>query len=219
MPIRFGTYNIRNGRNGGLESALRGMSQANMDLGIFQDTKVTDGIYTRRSAGYRVVATDATSQHRGGVAVFHRPASHFAVEAVQKFGSNVIVFLLVTGARRWYILRCYLAPDDTLTIERVVKAPKERPKGAAMLVAGDIDANLAAPEGDRRGEDIAAALEMEGLEDMLAHFLPKRRPWCRDGRTWSMLKRGREVRSRTYYILGTDCRLFGNVSAQDPRHN
>ena len=36
MPIRFGTYNIRNRRNGGLESALRGMSQANMDLGIFQ---------------------------------------------------------------------------------------------------------------------------------------------------------------------------------------
>ena len=36
VPIRLGTYNIRNGRNGGLESALWGMSQANMDLGIFQ---------------------------------------------------------------------------------------------------------------------------------------------------------------------------------------
>ena len=34
VPIRFGTYNIRNGGNRGLESALRGMSQANMDLGI-----------------------------------------------------------------------------------------------------------------------------------------------------------------------------------------
>ena len=39
--IRFGIYNIRNGRNGGQESALRGMSQANMDLGIFQETKST----------------------------------------------------------------------------------------------------------------------------------------------------------------------------------
>ena len=45
-PIRFGTYNIRIGRNGGMESALRGMAQANMDLGIFQETKCTDGIYT-----------------------------------------------------------------------------------------------------------------------------------------------------------------------------
>ena len=61
MPIRFGPYNIRNGRNGGLDLALRGMSQANMDLGIFQETKLTDGIYTRWSAGYIVVATDAKS--------------------------------------------------------------------------------------------------------------------------------------------------------------
>ena len=33
-PIRFGTYNIRNGRNGGLESALRGMLLVNVDLGV-----------------------------------------------------------------------------------------------------------------------------------------------------------------------------------------
>ena len=32
--VRFGTYNIRNRRNGGLKLALRGMSQADMDLGI-----------------------------------------------------------------------------------------------------------------------------------------------------------------------------------------
>ena len=57
--IRFGTYNINNGLNGGLESALRGMYQANMDLDIFQETKVTDSIYTRGSAGYRIVAADA----------------------------------------------------------------------------------------------------------------------------------------------------------------
>ena len=63
MPIRFGTYNIRNGQNGGLESALRGMSQAKMELGIFQETKFTEGIYTRESARYLVVATDTPSQH------------------------------------------------------------------------------------------------------------------------------------------------------------
>ena len=44
VPIRFGTYNICNGRKGGLEAALQGMSQANMDLGILQETKLTDGI-------------------------------------------------------------------------------------------------------------------------------------------------------------------------------
>ena len=36
VPIKFGPDNIRNGRNGGLEAALRGMDQANMDLGVMQ---------------------------------------------------------------------------------------------------------------------------------------------------------------------------------------
>ena len=34
-----------------------------------------------------------------------------------------------------------------------------------------------------------------------------------------MIREGREVRSRTDYILGTDHRLFGNVSVWYPRHN
>ena len=99
--IRFGTYNIRNGRNGGLEAALRGMSQANMDLGIFHEMKLTDGIYTHGSAGYSVVAMDAPSRHSGGGEIFHRTAPHFAVEAVQQFGPNVIGFQLATGAQQW----------------------------------------------------------------------------------------------------------------------
>ena len=83
MPIRFGTYNIKNGRNRGLESALQGMSQANMDLGIFQEKKCTDGVYTRESAGYCVVATDAPSRYRGGVALFYRLSQLFTEEAVR----------------------------------------------------------------------------------------------------------------------------------------
>ena len=71
VPIMFGNYNIRNGRNGGLESELRGMYQASMDLCIYQETKVSSGIYNRGSAGYSVVATDAPGRHHGRVAVFH----------------------------------------------------------------------------------------------------------------------------------------------------
>ena len=81
-----------------------------MDLGILQETKLTDRIYTRGSAGYSVVATDPLSLHRRGVSIFHWPAPHFAVEVVKKFGSNIIGFQLATGERRWYIFGCYLAP-------------------------------------------------------------------------------------------------------------
>ena len=99
VRIKVGTYNIRNRRNGGLELALRGMAQANIDLIVFQETKCTDGIYTRKSARYRVVATDALSQHRGGVALFCRPSPIFAVEAVREYGPNVLGFEVATGGR------------------------------------------------------------------------------------------------------------------------
>ena len=34
-----------------------------------------------------------------------------------------------------------------------------------------------------------------------------------------MVRVGMEVRSCTYYILGTDRCLFWNISIRDPRHN
>ena len=138
---------------------------------------------------------------------------------MQKFRPNVIGFQLATGARQWYIVGCYLAPDDTSTMERVVKVLRSRPRVAELLVAGDLNANLAAPEGDRRAEGIAATLATEGLEDMAQHFLPQESRWCRDQRTWGVLRNGREVQSRTDYILGTDRRLFSNVAVREPRHN
>ena len=134
------------------------------------------------------------------------------MEANQKFGPNSVGFQLVTAERRWYIMGGFLTPDDTSTIDSVVAALKERPSGAKMLVDGGFNVNLAEPEGDRRGEDIAASMATEGLEDMSAQFLPCRRLWCWHGRTWSMIRDGREVQSWTDYILGTDHSLFGNVS-------
>ena len=98
-------------------------------------------------------------------------------------------------------MECYLAPNGILMIESVVATLKERPRDAKLLVVGDFNVNLADPEGDRRGEDIAAAMATEGLEDMSVHFLPRRCSWCRDGRTWSMIREGRDVRSRMNYIL------------------
>ena len=100
MPIRFGTYNIRNRRSGGLESALRGMAQANIDLGVFQEKECTDGIYTCELAGYCVVATDAPIRHRGGVALFYMPSPLLAMEDVREYGPNILSFKVATGGQR-----------------------------------------------------------------------------------------------------------------------
>ena len=74
--------------------------------------------------------------------------------------------------------------------------------------AGDLNMTLTEPENGRRGTDIAAALTEEGLEDMATHFLLHQRKWVRESRTWSMVREGKVVRSRTDYILGIDRRLF-----------
>ena len=58
-----------------------------------------------------------------------------------------------------------------------------------------------------------------GVEDMTAHFLPSKCRWGRERRTWSMVREGKVVRSRTEYPLGTDRSHFRNVSVRDPRHN
>ena len=113
----------------------------------------------------------------------------------------------------------YLSPDDTETMERVAEAIRSRPRRAELMVAGDFNTDMATPEGYRRAEAIATSLATEGLEDMARHFLPRERRWCWDRRMWGMLRKGREVRSWTDYILGTESRLFRNVAVRDPRHN
>ena len=45
MPIKCGSYNSRNVRNGGLESVLWRIYQSNIDLGSFQETNITNKVY------------------------------------------------------------------------------------------------------------------------------------------------------------------------------
>ena len=106
-----------------------------------------------------------------------------------------------------------------MTIENVVAALKEQPRGTALLVVGDLNTTLLDLENDGRGTDIVAALTELGLEDMMAHFLPRQSRWVRERRTWIMVREGKLFRSRTDYILGTDLRIFWNVSVRDSRHN
>ena len=136
------------------------------------------------------------------------------MESVQKFGPNVFGFQLATGERRWYIVGCYLAPDDTSTIESVVVTLKERPWGAKLLVAGYFNVKLSDLEGGGNRD----GANYRSFGGYFGPLPPAWRSWWRDGRTWSMVRAGREVRSRMAYILGMDRRLFWNLSVQDPRH-
>ena len=83
-----------------------------MDVGGFQETKLTDGIYTHGSARYSVIATLALSRHHGSVALFYPNFPNFTVKAIHQFHANIIACQLATGERCCYIIRCYLELVD-----------------------------------------------------------------------------------------------------------
>ena len=67
--------------------------------------------------------------------------------------------------------------------------------------------------------EIAVAMTVAGVEDMAAHFLPRKRRWGRERRMWRMVREGKVVRSQTEYLLGTDRSIFRDFYFRDPRYN
>ena len=123
------------------------------------------------------------------------------------------------GYRRWFIVGCYLAPDDASSMKRDVRTMEQRPHEAALMVVGDLNGNILKPGGIVKYKAIKEYLSDAGLEDMYSHFLPHHTPWERDRRTWSIIRRGRVVLSQTEDIIGTDRHLLQNVFIWEPIHN
>ena len=55
---------------------------ANFDLGVFQESEVTRGIYAMELSWYWVTATEALSPYYSEDEVFYRDAGKFALEAL-----------------------------------------------------------------------------------------------------------------------------------------
>ena len=58
--------------------------------------------------------------------------------------------------------------------------------------------DLTNPERYTRYEEIMAVLATAGLEDMGTQSLPRYKMYSNEKRAWSILCRGKEVRSQTY---------------------
>jgi hypothetical protein len=219
--ITVASYNIRSGCNGGLESALRAMEAMGVDIGIFQETKITGGIYTRSSSGYSVVASDAPSAHQGGIALFWRPNKSYEVEDWRVRSPNVLSFVIVTGGQRFYAVGCYIPPNDRSMLTALVQAWNECPSGYTPLLLGDLNVNLRTPRDDR-DEQIAEAVEdVMGLCDLSKHFHQRSRGLIQGRWTWRMRRGGRWISSQCDYFLGrcTDCRKFCSVRLRTPYHH
>ena len=109
------------------------------------------------------MAEHVLSMHKVAGSISAFSSKKFVVEAVERCGPNVMVCQVVTGAKRWHIDGAYIAPEDEVTMETVVKAIRRKPPGAELMVAGDFNVDILAPEG-RRAENIATDLATEGVE-------------------------------------------------------
>ncbi len=63
-------YNIQSGHNGGLESALQAMKLMGVDCGVFLETKLTKGVYTRWSSGTTSAVPMRQASGKEGLASF-----------------------------------------------------------------------------------------------------------------------------------------------------
>ena len=214
------TWNIRCGRNGGLESALRALESLEVDIAILTEAKLTKGIYTRGGRGYQVLATDAASAHQGGVALCHRQSDHFEVEETRTHGPNVISFHLMTGDTRYYVVGAYVPPSDLGTLDHIRDAMKQCPAGSSPILLGDLNINLRHPK-DERQENIAEECGDMGVEDMSRHYRQRCRRKMQGRWTWRMRREGRWLSSQPDYFLARagDRMNFKGLLVRSPRHH
>ena len=51
-----------------------------MDCVVFQETNLTKVFYIRETSNFGVMAMEAPSAHRGGVAIFYHKLEHFTIK-------------------------------------------------------------------------------------------------------------------------------------------
>jgi hypothetical protein len=91
---------------------LKAMDQLRFDIGFLMKTKLTEGIYTRYSSGYNLLALNATSSSSGGIALFWRGIISYKVEETRVWGPNVISLHLMMAACHFFVMGCYIPPSN-----------------------------------------------------------------------------------------------------------
>ena len=125
--IRLATLNIRQGRAGGLEAALRALQQGNVNVGVLKETNLRDGMHAQQGAGYTIWATVAESMHQGGILVVWREDAGWQVEGIINFVPSMVIFLLISRSRKWYVVEAYVPPNNAPAahcMEQALEAPQ-----------------------------------------------------------------------------------------------
>ena len=114
--ISMASYNIRDGRNGGLQLAARALDRSMGDITVVQEVKIKDAKYaTRKWEGYELLTASVGTANCGGVALLVRENNDwaFTIEIKKAVGPNVISCEIVTGPwKRWLVVGYHLPQSD-----------------------------------------------------------------------------------------------------------
>ena len=104
---------------------------------------------------------------------------------MRSFGPNVVIFIITSGRKLWYVIGAYVPPNDLLTVQCIKQALACGPEGVGKLIVGKLNTCLENPR-DQREEQLATVLAIHGLTDQAQHFLPRRKYREEGNWTWRM---------------------------------
>jgi hypothetical protein len=140
------TWNIRIARRAGLAAAAKGLRQMGVGCAVLTETNLTDTRYSKHIEGYHVITSKATSPQQGGIALLWT-AGHqdFEVEAVKITSPNVLMFQLITGGVKFFVIGAYIPPADTTGVDDLRAAWATCPSTCKPLLLGDLNIDFGSP--------------------------------------------------------------------------
>ncbi len=117
------TWSIRCGQNTGLTSAAKGLAQMGVNCAILTKVKIINDKYPRCASGFKVFLLKATNHSQGGIALlWNKGHASFEVKAVDIITPNLLIFQLVTGYKRFYVMGIHIPPNDTTGLDALCAA-------------------------------------------------------------------------------------------------
>jgi hypothetical protein len=191
------TWNIWSARGARLAAAAKGLRQMGVSCCVLTETKLTDDRYSRTVSGYRVISLKATSPQQGIVALLWEEGHQdFEVEAVTIASLNLLMFQLVTGEERYFVMGAYIPLADTTGVDDLRVAWAAHPTNCKPLLLGDLNIDFRSPRTERE-EIITDFLDEINVADTSRKYIQRK---CRrQGRgawwTWRQRRGGRWYQS------------------------
>ena len=225
------SWNIRDGRRGGLLNAAKGMADMSIGCAFLTEVKISNNKHARRAEGYEIIISRGKSDMQGGVALLWKDKHPmFEVENVNARVRNLITFQLKTGDKRFYVMAIYIAPGCTKGVEDLRDAWAKCPENCSPIVVGDLNIRNQDPR-DEREEEIADLLDEINLVDTSRKFIQRQsrrhKQIQRNRWTWRTKRRtegderGKWIYSQPDYIMARegDMKHIRKAGIRTPRYH